>query len=121
LPDWEDTAAPLEDRAKGYLDINCAHCHRPEGFASNSALFLDYWREVDETYGICKTLVAAGGGSGGLQFDIVPGYSDESITPFRMDSNEPDVRMPVIGRTLIHEEGVALIEEWINSMSGGCE
>ncbi len=27
---------------------------------------------------------------------------------YRMDSNEPDVRMPEIGRTLIHEEGVAL-------------
>jgi len=38
-----------------------------------------------------------------------------------MDSNEPDVRMPEIGRTLIHSEGVALINEWINSMSGGCE
>ena len=121
VPDWEDTAASLEDRAKGYLDMNCAHCHRPEGFASNSALFLDYWREVDESYGICKTPVAAGSGSGGFQYDIVPGDSDTSILSYRMDSNEPDVRMPEIGRTLIHDEGVALIEEWINSQSGGCD
>jgi parallel beta-helix repeat protein len=121
VPDWEDTAASLEDRAKGYLDINCAHCHRPEGFAANSALFLDYWREVDENYGICKTPVAAGSGSGGLQFDIVPGNADESITAYRMDSNEPDVRMPEIGRTLIHDEGVELVREWINSLSGGCD
>ena len=121
VPDWEDTGANLQDRAKGYLDINCAHCHRPEGFAANSALFLDYWREVDESYGICKTPVAAGSGSGGLQFDIVPGNADESITAYRMDSNEPDVRMPEIGRTLIHEEGVELIREWINSMNGGCD
>ena len=122
VPDWKDTAASLEDRAKGYLDINCAHCHRPEGFASNSALFLDYWRdEVDESYGICKTPVAAGSGSGGFQFDIVPGDASTSIMSYRMDSNEPDVRMPEIGRTLIHSEGVALINEWINSMSGGCE
>ena len=121
VPDWEDTAASLQDRAKGYLDINCAHCHRSEGFAANSALFLDYWREVDESYGICKTPVAAGSGSGGLQYDIVPGNADESITAYRMDSNEPDVRMPEIGRTLIHEEGVALIREWINSLSGGCD
>jgi uncharacterized repeat protein (TIGR03806 family) len=121
VPDWEDTAASLQDRAKGYLDINCAHCHRSEGFAANSALFLDYWREVDESYGICKTPVAAGSGSGGLQYDIVPGNADASITAYRMDSNEPDVRMPEIGRTLIHEEGVALIHEWINSLSGGCD
>jgi parallel beta-helix repeat protein len=121
VPDWEDTAANLEDRAKGYLDINCAHCHRPEGFASNSALFLDYWREVDETYGICKTPVAAGSGSGGFQYSIVPGDASISIMPFRMDSNEPDVRMPEIGRTIIHDEGLALVQEWINSLSGGCD
>jgi parallel beta-helix repeat protein len=121
VPDWKDTAVSLEDRAKGYLDINCAHCHRPEGFASNSALLLDYWREVDESYGICKTPVAAGGGSGGFQYAIVPGDAASSIMSYRMDSNEPDVRMPEIGRTLIHGEGVALINEWINSMSGGCD
>ena len=32
-----------------------------------------------------------------------------------------DVRMPEIGRSLVHEEGVALIREWINSLSGECE
>jgi parallel beta-helix repeat protein len=121
VPDWEDTAANLQDRAKGYLDANCAHCHSPGGFASNSALFMEYWRPVDTSYGICKTPVAAGAGSGGLRFDIVPGKADESITSYRMDSNQPDVRMPEIGRTLIHDEGVALVREWINSLSGQCE
>jgi len=121
VPDWQDTAADLQNRAKGYLDSNCAHCHNPGGFASNSGLFLEYWREVDTSYGICKTPVAAGAGSGGLRFAIVPGDADSSITPFRMDSNEPDVRMPEIGRSLVHEEGVALIREWINSLSGECE
>ena len=121
VPDWEDTAQPLEARAKAYLDANCAHCHNPGGFASNSALFLEFWREVDTAYGICKTPVAAGSGSGGLQYAIVPGDSDASITAYRMDSNEPDVRMPEIGRTLIHDEGVALVREWIDSLSGGCE
>ena len=121
VPHWEDTAANLQDRAKGYLDINCAHCHRPSGFASNSALFLDYWREVDVNYGLCKTPVAAGAGTGGFQYDIVPGDASTSIMTHRMDSNEADVRMPEIGRSIIHDEGVALIQEWINSMSGSCE
>jgi hypothetical protein len=75
---------------------------------------------VDEIYGICKTPVAAGAGSGGLQYDIVPGNAAESIFDYRMDSNQPDVRMPEIGRTLIHTEGVALVREWINSLAGGC-
>ena len=41
--------------------------------------------------------------------------------PYRMDSNDGEVRMPEIGRTLIHYEAVYLIEEWINSISGGCD
>lgn len=120
VPDWEDESANLEERAKGYLDINCAHCHRPSGFASNSALFLDYWRDVDVSYGICKTPIAAGPGSGDFQYAIVPGDSSTSITPFRMDSNEGEVMMPEIGRSIIHTEGVALVNEWIDSLSGGC-
>ncbi|MGB1140012.1 MAG: SO2930 family diheme c-type cytochrome, partial [Halioglobus sp.] len=121
VPDWQDTTQPLEARAKAYLDANCAHCHNPGGFASNSALNLEYWRAVDREYGLCKTPVAAGSGSGGLQYAIVPGDADASITVYRMDSNEPDVRMPEIGRTLIHDEGVALVREWIDSLSGGCD
>ncbi|MEZ5573914.1 MAG: SO2930 family diheme c-type cytochrome [Halioglobus sp.] len=121
VADWKDSAAPLENRAKAYLDINCAHCHNPGGFASNSGLFLEYWRPVDTTYGICKTPVAAGAGSGGLQYDIVPGDADQSILPYRMNSNAADVRMPEIGRSIVHDEGVALIREWINSQSGPCE
>lgn len=119
-PDWEDLAQPLQERAKAYMDINCAHCHSPGGFASNSGMFLEFWREVNSTYGMCKPPVAAGAGSGGLQFDFVPGDADASITVFRMDSNEPDVRMPEIGRSIIHDEAVALVREWLNSLSGGC-
>jgi len=121
VPAWDDPAADLEKRAKAYLDINCAHCHNPSGFASNSGLSLEYWRAVDTHYGICKTPVAAGAGSGGLQYDIVPGNADQSIMTYRMDSNEAGVLMPEIGRTIIHDEGVALIREWIQSQSGGCQ
>jgi len=120
VPAWDDPAADLQNRAKGYLDINCSHCHRPSGFASNSGLYLEYWRPVDTHYGICKAPVAAGAGSGGLQYDVVPGNAGESITAFRMASNEPDVRMPEIGRSIVHDEGLALIREWIDSLNGGC-
>jgi hypothetical protein len=36
---------------------------------------------------------------------------------FRMDSNETEIRMPEIGRSVIHTEGVQLIADWINAMS----
>jgi parallel beta-helix repeat protein len=117
-PDWKDTSEPLESRAKAYIDMNCAHCHSPGGFASNSALFMEYWRDVDTGYGVCKTPVAAGAGSGGLSYTIVRGDPDASIMVYRMDSNDSDVAMPEVGRTVIHTEGVALVSEWIASLSG---
>ena len=116
IPLWGDTAADLDDRARGYLDVNCAHCHEPGGAADTSGLFLEYFRPFGYDVGECKTPVAAGDGAGNLDYDIVPGDSEASILDFRMESNEPAVRMPEIGRSVIHTEGVLLIEEWINAM-----
>ena len=118
IPLWGDTTADLDDRARGYLDINCAHCHQPEiGAADTSGLYLEYDRPFGTEVGECKPPVAAGAGAGDLDYDIVPGHADESIMDFRMDSNEPGVRMPEIGRSIIHTEGVQLIRDWINAMS----
>ncbi|MDG5498384.1 SO2930 family diheme c-type cytochrome [Marinobacter sp. BGYM27] len=101
--------------AKGYLDINCSHCHRPEGGASNTGLHLEYWREFAANlshHGVCKKPVAYGGGS--LSYDVVPGDAENSIIHFRMNTTKPGDKMPEIGRTSVHEEGVELISEWIN-------
>ena len=35
-------------------------------------------------------------------------------------ASEESVRMPLLGRTLVHEEGVQLFEEWINSLTPPC-
>lgn len=113
---WDDAAGDLDDRARGYLDVNCAHCHAPTLAASTSGLFLEYFRPFSTEVGLCKPPVAAGAGSGGLDYAIVPGDAASSILAFRMDSNETDVRMPEIGRSVIHTEGVALMREWIDAM-----
>jgi hypothetical protein len=70
--------------------------------------------------GFCKSPVAAGKGSGGLRYDIHPGQPDSSILVYRMQQQDPGVRMPELGRQLLHEEGVALIREWIASLPGDC-
>jgi parallel beta-helix repeat protein len=116
IPLWGDTEADLDDRARGYLDINCAHCHGVAGAGDTSGLFLDYTREFGLDVGECKPPVAAGDGAGDLKYAIVPGNADASIIAFRMNSNETDVRMPELGRSVIHTEGLALIKEWINAM-----
>ena len=100
-------------RARSYLDINCGHCHSPEGSASSSGLYLSI---EDKEFGVYKKPVAAGRGSGGLSYSIVPGHPEESILLFRMLSNEPDVMMPESGRSLMHVEAIDLISEWISKM-----
>ncbi len=119
MPQWpkmSDTSADLNTRARAYLDVNCASCHSPQGSANNSGLFLGYDNSNPSSLGIYKMPVAAGNGSGGLMYDIVPGSADESILLFRMNSSDAAIRMPEIGRELVHEEGVDLIREWIDGM-----
>lgn len=120
-PVFDDPATgTLEARARGYLDINCSHCHNPRGAARTSGVDFSTLSPSTETLGVCKGPTAAGRGSGGLDFDIVPGMPEASIVWFRMSSTEPDIKMPELGRNQVHAEGVALIREWITAMSGTC-
>ena len=52
----------------------------------------------------------------GNLYDIVPGDANASILLYRMKTKAPGERMPELGRSLVHEEGVALIQQWINDM-----
>lgn len=116
LARWDDAAAPLNDRARAYLETNCAHCHNPQGAASNSGLFLD-WKQPDPmARGILKHPVAAGRGSGDREYDIVPGQADRSILIYRMESTDPGIAMPELGRATVHAEGVKLLRDWIDGM-----
>lgn len=116
LPAVEDSAASIDGRARAYLDINCAHCHRLEGPGSTSGLFLTYGETNRTAWGYKKRPVAAGRGSGGLSYDILPGNAEASILYYRMVSVDPEIMMPEVGRTTAHAEGLALIRDWINSM-----
>lgn len=105
-----------ENRARAYLDANCAHCHNPHGPASTSGMFLDVTEKDPEHLGIGKPPVAAGRGSGNRKYGIVPGKPSESILLYRMQSDDPGIRMPELGRQLLHKEGVELIERWIKEL-----
>ncbi len=116
VADAFDPSQPLDKRARAYLDINCAHCHRLEGPASTTGLFL-LWTETNPVrWGLNKNPVAAGRGSGGLKKDVIAGHPEQSILYYRMNSKDPGVMMPELGRAMIHKEGVALVEQWITSL-----
>ena len=114
---WNDPlSGDLNARARAYLAINCAHCHRREGPAQTSGLFLTESESDITALGINKAPVAAGKGSGGRLVDIQVGDGNASILWYRMQTNNPGERMPELGRSLVHQEGLALIKEWINKM-----
>ena len=88
--------------------------------ARTSGLYLDIAQTDPAQLGICKAPVAAGRGSGGRRYAIVPGQPDASILVFRIESTEADVKMPELGRNLVDDQGVALIRQWIAELPGTC-
>ena len=118
--------APISERARSYLDGNCAHCHQPGTSAGSASGFWVDYPSTDPAviqnahWGLCKQPTAASGSTCGLRFDIVPAKPNESIIVCRMESTSARARMPPIGRNLVHTEGVALLSEWITGMPPGC-
>ena len=116
---WNDDSLPLDLRARSYIDINCAHCHSDESYCEYRPMRFAYFQNNDETnIGICVTP--------DTQVEpytkiVVPQNIDLSLLHFRMSTTEQQYRMPLLGRTLKHEEGVRLIEQWINSLETACQ
>jgi uncharacterized repeat protein (TIGR03806 family) len=127
------TTEELNVMARGYLDINCAHCHRdgltipvPDyaGAAGDSGLTVEFNRDFDTEpgrFGVCKTAVAGGwpadaGGYNQYPRDVIPEHADRSYLLFRMNTTDGRHKMPELGRAAIHTEGVKLIRAWINSL-----
>lgn len=116
LINYDQQDESIDARARAWLEINCAHCHRADGPAKNSGLHLLASEKDLSKLGVGKAPVAAGKGSGGLLYDIVPGKPDESILQFRIESVHPGIMMPELGRSITHDEGVELVRKWIGEM-----
>lgn len=114
---WEDTSKSLESRARSYIDINCAHCHRDGGHCDYVNMRFNYSNPDLSTFGVCMTpLFNIPGGP----FVINGGFADQSEMVIRVGSNEGSVMMPIIGRTIVHQEGLQLIKDWINTLPANC-
>ncbi len=95
LPNWEDSSASLEDRARAYIDINCAHCHIPGGTcADESTLNLAFETPLEES------LIA----------------EQSPSIELRVSTNIEGISMPLIGTSILHDEGVQLILDYLQSL-----
>lgn len=116
---WDDESQDLELRVRSYIDINCAHCHSDESYCEYRPMRFGFQENDDYVnMGVC---VEPDTQINGTSFIVTPGNVDTSVLRFRVNSTEESNRMPIIGRTLKHEEGVRLIDEWINALNGTCE
>jgi len=115
---WDDDSEPIEMRVRSYLDINCAHCHSDDGHCNYRPMRFAYnLTDNRENMGVCIEPET--------QFipnsDIVkPNDTELSILFYRLNTTDESFRMPLLGRTINHDEGINLIEEWINSLTN-CE
>ena len=116
---WYDTLEPLEMRVRSYLDINCSHCHNPLGYCEYRPMRLSFKDTEDLTnMGVCVEPDTAINPA--LTFIVTPGNTERSVMHFRLHTTQEQWRMPLLGRTLHHEEGVQLLEDWINSLDVIC-
>ena len=112
---WDDPTALLLDRVRSYLDINCAHCHKEESHCDYRPMRFAFSETHDPTnIGVCvppdETL------SPQLTNIIAPGNIERSMMHFRMSSTNPANRMPLLGRSIVHDEAVDMIVTYINSL-----
>ncbi|MCF6132881.1 hypothetical protein [Flavobacterium wongokense] len=117
--DYHDTTQPINLRLRSYLDANCSHCHQDEARCYYRPIRFPFSQtDVDSNIGIC--LLADEPISPTLTKVIAPGNYNKSIMHFRLSSNDESERMPLLGRTIVHDEGVQLLEEYISSLTQSC-
>lgn len=117
FPDPADDSAPLELRARAYLDTNCAVCHVPGGTAI-STMDLRYHLPLSQTQ-TCNVAPAQGdvGVPGALILE--PGSPETSTLALRMRALDSD-RMPSVATNVVDALGVQVVESWILALDG-CE
>lgn len=117
--DWKNENLDIGLRVRSYLDINCAHCHQEGSYCDYRPIRFAFSETADPAnLGICITPDQDLGN--GLTQIVFPGRPQRSVLDFRINSVDQATRMPLLGRTLVHEEAVAMINQWITALEG-CE
>lgn len=113
LADPKDTVVDLSARARSYLQVNCAHCHRKH--AGGAVLSQMHYDLPLEQTNMLDTRPSQGTfGIHGAEV-IASGDPFRSVLLYRM-AKLGGGRMPHIGSTHVDAEGVALLQSWIEQL-----
>jgi len=109
----DDATRSLEDRARSYLDANCAHCHRPQGTV---AYFDARYDTPLARQGLIDGHVLIDERIDGARV-IAPNDVWRSILLMRANTLEA-FKMPPLARNTVDEKGMNLVRQWIESLPG---
>lgn len=119
LPDYPTLARPddatrtLEDRARSYLDANCAHCHRPSGTVANFDARYD--TPLDRQALINGPILIDEGLDNARA--IAPNDIWRSIVYVRVNTLE-GLKMPPLAHEVLDGQSLVLLRQWIESLPG---
>ena len=114
FPGKEDTAAPLDTRARAYLATNCSNCHRPggPGRGNFNALFDTPLADV----GVCNVMPEHGNLGVNGATALQPGNHASSVMWLRMCQRMTNF-MPPIASKVPDMVGADLLAAWIDGMN----
>lgn len=119
--DWTDESKPLELRVRSYLDINCAHCHSEGSHCSYRVMRFAFNESSVSTQNLGICIAPQESVSPLTTYIVAKRTPARSAMFFRLNSTDETVRMPLLGRTVVHAEAVEMIKQWITQMDGPCQ
>lgn len=92
IPNFKDPSLSINERGRAYLDMNCAHCHNPDGWEKPARKPYDfrYGKELSST-----------------------GIADAK---HRIENLIQSGEMPYLGTTIVDREGLELITEYLEAL-----
>ena len=108
-----DAAAPLPERARAWLHVNCGTCHR-EGAGGGIAAQFNYEKPLDQLRAVDAKPIRGDFGIVGAR--VIASGAPERSTLFYRISTEGSGRMPHIGSRVADGTGVRAVGDWIRSM-----
>ncbi len=112
----DDGRASLLSRVRSYLAVNCASCHQPGAIASTT------W-DARPHIGLFNTGLIGGiplndGGNPKGKL-VVPGDPEASVLLSRISETHGFSRMPNVATNELDHQAIALVKEWVGSISEG--
>jgi putative heme-binding domain-containing protein len=113
LTDPHDASAGLDERARSYLHVNCAHCHQ-FGAGGTADIDLRFGTALGQTKALAVPPVQGAFNIRDAHI-LSPGDPYRSVLYYRM-AKLGRGRMPHLGSEIVDERGLRLMHDWIRQM-----